>query len=99
MARLGIKVNLEKSCLTPSQNTTYIGLALDTVAMTARPSPRRVDDILRLLRNFKRGRSLPYVEFLRLLGTLTSVAAVVPLGLLSLRPLQRWLNSFRLDAE
>lgn len=42
---------------------------------------------------------MPYATFLNLLGKLTSVSAVVPLGLLSLRPLQRWLNSFHLDAK
>ncbi|CAJ1073176.1 uncharacterized protein LOC121624267 [Xyrichtys novacula] len=67
--------------------------------MKACPSPCRVDDILDLLLLFRGGRRLPLLTFLRLLGKLTSVAAVVPLGLLSLRPLQRWLNSFHLDAK
>ncbi|CAL8395499.1 unnamed protein product [Boreogadus saida] len=56
--------------------------------MKACPSPQRVDDILRLLLLFREGRLLRYVEFLRLLGT--AAATVVPLGLLSLRPLQRF---------
>lgn len=98
-ARLGLKVNVEKSCLIPSQVTTFIGLALHTTSMSACPSPRRVDDILGFLPLFRRGRQLSLVTFLRLLGKLTSVAAVVPLGLLRLRPLQRWLNGFHLDAE
>ncbi|CAJ1069780.1 LOW QUALITY PROTEIN: uncharacterized protein LOC114481864 [Xyrichtys novacula] len=62
-------------------------------------SPRRVDDMLNLLLLFRGGRRLPLLTFLRLLGKLTSVAAVVPLGLLSLQPLQRWLNSFHLDTK
>ena len=99
VSRLGLKVNLEKSCLNPLQTTTFIGLALNSRSMTARPSPRRVDDILRLLPIFRRGRCLRYLSFLSLLGKLTSIAAVVPLGLLRLRPLQRWLNGFHLDAE
>ena len=99
VSRLGLKVNIKKSCLNPSQDTTFIGLALHTRSMSARPSPRRVDDILKLLPIFRRGRHLSYLSFLRLLGTLTSVAAVVPLGLLLLRPLQRWLNGHHLDAE
>lgn len=36
---------------------------------------------------------------LHLMGKLTSISAVVPLGQLSLRTLQRWLNGFRLDAK
>ena len=99
MARLGLKVNMAKSCLVPSQATTFIGVALQSVTMTARPSTHRVDDILHLLGLFQEGRRLTYVTFLRLLGKLTSISAVVPLGLLSLRPLQRWLNGFHLDAK
>ena len=38
-------------------------------------------------------------SFLSLLGKLTAAASVIPLGLLSLRPPQRWLLSFRLDAR
>ena len=97
--RLGLKVNIEKSCLVPSQTTTFLGLALDSGTMTARPSPRRVDDILGHLSAFQRGRQLPLLRFLSLVGKLVSVTAVVPLGLLTLRPLQRWVNSLHLDAE
>lgn len=99
MAHLGLKVNLEKSCLTPSRATTFIGVSLDTTTMLARPSPSRVHDILLLLMQFRLGRLLPYVTYLRLLGKLTSIWQVVPLGLLTLRPFQRWLNHFRLDAK
>ncbi|XP_057685683.1 uncharacterized protein LOC130911993 [Corythoichthys intestinalis] len=94
--RLGIRV---KSCLVPSQQATFLGVSLDSVAMLARPSSRRVEAALRLLSHFSVGQVRPYLTFLRLLGVLTSLTAVVPLGLLFLRPLQRWLNGFRLDAR
>ncbi|CAL8387529.1 unnamed protein product [Boreogadus saida] len=45
------------------------------------------------------GRSLLFIQFLQLLGKLAAASAVVPLGLLSLRPLQMWLNSLHLDAK
>ena len=99
VARLGLRVNLTKSCLVPSQSTVFLAVSLDAVAMKACPSPQRVDDILRLLLLFREGRLLRYVEFLRLLGKLTAAATVVSLGLLSLRPLQRWLHSFHLDVR
>lgn len=99
VAQLGLRVNFAKSCLNPSQRVTFIGVTLDTMAMRAQPSSQRVDDVLRLLPLFRWGRLLPYVMFLRLLGKLTSMTSVVPLGLLTLRPLQRWLNGFRLDAK
>ncbi|MEQ2191266.1 hypothetical protein XENOCAPTIV_025167, partial [Xenoophorus captivus] len=58
-----------------------------------------VADILQLFSQFRLVRWFPYITFLQLLGKLTSATRVVPLGLLLLRPLQRWLNSFRLDAK
>ncbi|CAL8255593.1 unnamed protein product [Boreogadus saida] len=48
---------------------------------------------------FGAGRSLLFIQFLQLLGKLAAASAVVPLGLLSLRPLQMWLNSLPLDAK
>ncbi|CAL8348651.1 unnamed protein product [Boreogadus saida] len=44
------------------------------------------------------GRRLIFIQFLQLSGKLAAASAVVPLGLLSLRPLQMWLNSLHLDA-
>ena len=99
VAQLGLRVNFQKSCLVPSQSTLFLGMTLDAITMKACPSPRRVDDILRLLLLFREDRCLRYVLYMRLLGKLTAAATVVPLGLLSLRPLQRWLNSFHLDAR
>ena len=99
VARLGLTVNQTKSCLDPSQRVTYLGLVLDSVAMKAYLSPRRVNDILRLLPLFRAGRRLLFILFLQLLGKLAAASAVVPLGLLSLRPLQMWLNSLHLDAK
>ena len=97
-ARL-LSVNWGKSCLDPSQRVTYLGMVLDSVAMRACLSPRRVHDILCLLPLFRAGRRLLFVQFLQLLGKLTAASAVVPLGLLSLRPLQMWMNSLHLDAK
>ncbi|KAI9518042.1 hypothetical protein NQZ68_041634 [Dissostichus eleginoides] len=43
------------------------------------------------------GKMVPYIQFLRPLGRLTAASAVGPLGPLSLRPMQMWLNSLHLD--
>lgn len=99
VAQLGLRVNFRKSRLVPSQSTIFLGMTLDAFAMKACPSSQWVDDILRLLPLFRGGRRLRYDECLRLLGKLTAATTMVPLGLLSLRLLQRWLNSFHLDAK
>ena len=59
VATLGLTVNSGKSCLVPSQQVAYLGLVLDSVAMSACLSPRRVSDILQLLPRFRSGRRLP----------------------------------------
>ncbi|XP_014834349.1 PREDICTED: uncharacterized protein LOC106912030, partial [Poecilia mexicana] len=94
---LGLRVNWQKSNLVPSQQVTFLGVTMDSLTMTARPSPQRVEGILEMLPSFLPGCVPPFVAYLRLLGKLTAAATVVPLGLLSLRPLQMWLNSLRLD--
>ena len=78
VAHLGLRMNLTKSCLVPSQSTVFLGVSLDAVAMKACPSPRRVDDVLRLLLLLREGRQLRSVELLRLLGKLSAAANVVP---------------------
>ena len=98
-ARLGLTVNLLKSLLDPSQQVTYLGMVLDSDAMRASLSLWRVNDILLHLPLFECGRMVPFIQFLRLLGKLTAASTVVPLGLLSLRPLQMWLNSLHLDPK
>lgn len=95
--RLGLRVNLDKSNLAPAQRTVFLGVSLNTISMKACPSPQRVGGIVTMLSAFRRGRALPFVLYLRLLGMLTAASGVVPLGLLWLRPMQMWLNSLHLD--
>jgi hypothetical protein len=78
VAHLGLRMNLTKSCLVPSQSTVFLGVSLDAVAMKACPSPQRVDNVLRLLLLLREGRQLRSVELLRLLGKLSAAANVVP---------------------
>ena len=99
VSALGLRVNLEKSDMEPRQLVDFIGVTLDSVGMQATPSVRRVEDILRLLDKFHLHAMKPYVAFQRMLGKLTSVSAVVPLGLLQLRPLQIWMNALGLDPK
>ena len=98
-ASLGLRVNLAKSDLQPRQTTDFIGITLNSVTMLARPTSQRVDDILHLMQKFQLGSRHPLVEFMRLLGKLTSISMVVPLGLLRLRPAQRWINGLGLHAS
>jgi len=48
VARLGLKVNMERSCRNPSQSLTFIGVALDTVTQPAKTvfSPPLLVDVM-----------------------------------------------------
>ena len=61
VARLGLTVNFVKSRLDPSQRVTYLGMVLDSDAMRAYLSPRRVTDILLCLPLFGYGRMVPFI--------------------------------------
>ncbi len=89
---LGLQVNWEKSKLSPTQRISFLGMELDLVNLTARLSKERAQSMLRCLESFQRKRGVPLKHFQRLLGHMASSAAVTPLGLLHMRPLQRWLH-------
>ncbi len=68
-------------------------LELDSVSMTARLTKGRAQAVLNWLSSFRGRNVVPLKQFQRLLGHMASAAAVTPLGLLHMRPLQHWLHS------
>lgn len=93
---LGFTINWTKSSLTPSQSVEFIGMNLDSRQMLASLTPTRQRAIRGTLALVRRGRHLPHLTLLRLAGLLAAATSVVRLGLLHLRPFQRWLQSKRL---
>ncbi len=53
----------------------------------------RAQAVLNCLSSFRGRNVVPLKQFQRLLGHMASTAAVTPLGLLHMRPLQHWLHS------
>ena len=96
---LGFRVNLKKSNLEPRQRASFLGMCVDSVAMRVSLSKERALRILEVLGHFRLGRRVQLLLVQRLLGSIASATAVIPLGLLKARPLQRWLNSFHLDPK
>ncbi len=90
LSQLGL---LEKSKLSPVQRISFLGVELDSVSMTARLMDKRAQAVLNYLSSFRGRNVVPLKQFQRLLGHMASVAAVTPLGLLHIRPLQHWLHS------
>ncbi len=72
------------------QRISFLGMELDSVNLTAHLSVDHAQSMLNCLESFQRKRAVPLKHFQRLLGHMA--AAVTPLGLLHMRPLQRWLH-------
>ncbi len=90
LSQLGLQVNWEKSKLSPVQRISFLGMELDSVSQTARLMQERAQSVLNCLNTFKNRTAAPLKQFQRLLGHMA--AAVTPLGLLHMRPLQHWLH-------
>ncbi len=92
LSQLGLQVNWEKSKLSPVQRISFLGMELDSVSQTASLTQERAQSVLNCLNTFKNRTAAPLKQFQRLLGHMAAAAAVTPLGLLHMRPLQHWLH-------
>lgn len=97
--QLGLTVNYAKSSLIPSQQVTFIGIVLNSLTMSATPSPQRVDDVVRLVSQVRQRQRLSFGLLLQLMGKMTAMSSVIPLGLLYLRPIQIWINNLHLNPK
>ncbi|KAI2645254.1 Gag-Pro-Pol polyprotein [Labeo rohita] len=68
LARLGLRVNWEKSKLSPVQSISFLCVELDSVTMTARLSSDHAQSMLNCLNSFKHKTAVPLKLFQRLLG-------------------------------
>ncbi len=92
LERLGLRVNFAKSALSPSQRVSFMGTVLDSAHMRAVIAPERALAIQKLAATFKSGTARPLKAFQRMLGLMAAASPVLQLGLLRMRPLQRWLK-------
>ncbi|KAI2643070.1 enzymatic polyprotein [Labeo rohita] len=92
LSHLGLRVNREKSKLFPVQRISFLGMELDSVNMTACLTNELMQSVLNCLKLFRHKTAVPLKTFQRLLGHMAATAAVTPLGLPHMRPLQRWLH-------
>ncbi|KAL0183722.1 hypothetical protein M9458_019418, partial [Cirrhinus mrigala] len=92
LSHLGLRVNREKSKLSPVQRISFLGMELDSINMTACLTNERTQSVLNCLKSFRHKTAVPLKSFQRLLGHMAAAATVTPLGLLHMRPLQRWLH-------
>ncbi|TRY93130.1 hypothetical protein DNTS_016476 [Danionella cerebrum] len=91
--RLGLKVNWEKSHLTPVRVISFLGMELNSESMLARLSVERTRALLTALFAVSSRPVVRLKLIQRLLGHMSAAAPVIRLGLLRMRPLQQWLLS------
>ena len=89
---LGIQVNLTKSSLVPTQSLVYLGMEIRSLPFIARPTPVRVNNLLRLIEEFLSTPSPPALLWRRLLGHLSSLTLLVSGGMIRMRLLQLCLK-------
>ncbi len=78
LSQLGLRVNWEKSKLSPVQRISFLDVELDSVSMTARLTEERAQAVLNCLSSFRGRNVVPLKQFQRLLGHMASAAAVTP---------------------
>ncbi len=96
LSQLGLRVNWEKSKLLPMQRISFLsmefGFGQFEFEFDSRLTQERAQSVLNCLNTFKNRTAAPLKQFQRLLGHMAAAAAVTPLGLLHMRPLQHWLH-------
>ena len=93
LQQLGLSLNVEKSQLNPSQQIIFLGVSLDSVTMLAGLSDQRIVNLYQCLSHFSGQSSVRSHDCQRLLGLMAAASQVVRLGLLHMRPIQRWYLS------
>ncbi|KAF4100710.1 hypothetical protein G5714_018906 [Onychostoma macrolepis] len=83
-------MNTKKSVLTPSQQTVFLGVHLDSVQMHGRLAPTRISRLNACLDRFKLYHHVSVSTCRRLLGLMAAASPVLPLGLLHMRPFLWW---------
>ncbi len=79
-------------CPEPSRlDDWFLGVAR-AGSQSARLTEERAQSVLNCLNTFRGRTAVPLKLFQRLLGHMAAAAAVIPLGLLHMRPLQHWFH-------
>ena len=86
---LGFILNSEKSDLTPSQEFVYLGMKFNTLDWTVSPSPQRISRLEDTLNRLLSLQIAPVRLVASLLGSMESMATLIPLGRLHKRNVQR----------
>ena len=91
---LGFLISWKKSEIIPSQNFIFLGEQFRTNLGLVHPPEEKIVKVLQLVTCLCQEVSVPARQFLQLLGFLNSLADIVHLGRLHIRPIQWYLADF-----
>ena len=90
---MGFNIHPGKSDLSPSQQFVYLGMVVDTESFTVRPTERRLQDLTTSIKQLLSDGVASRRQLSSLLGTMESMASLLPLARVYKRPLQRAVAS------
>jgi hypothetical protein len=97
ISALGLRLNIQKIHLVPTQTVTFVGIWIDLSLMRAHLTKKRVQKIVAHLNPFV--QKVTVLQCQRLLGLLFAASLLTQFGLLHLRPMQRWFNAQGLNPK
>ena len=96
---LGFNIHPDKSELAPSQVFVYLGMVVDTVRFTVRPTDKRILELSNTINKLLNEGVASRRQLMSLLGAMESVSQLLPLARVYKRPLQRAMSRrFKHDA-
>ena len=99
LTSLGFILNYEKSSLVPSQQTTFLGVVLDSTTLWARLTPERIQRFLACVAAFQAGAHVPYKFCEKVSGFMASAIHLIRLGRYYMRPFQKWMRALRIPSS
>lgn len=91
LKNLGLIINLEKSCMIPTQTLNYLGAVIHLKEGLVFPSEERFQNICQMIHMMLNLDSVEALAMLRLLGLMASCIDLVPWARLHMRPIQLYL--------
>ena len=89
---LGLRINLEKSELTPTRDFIFVGYQYRTQINRVYPTQKRIEQIQQKVTVFLNAQALPARQWLSITGLLTATEKLVPMGRTHMRDLQYCLK-------
>ncbi|MEL7079321.1 MAG: reverse transcriptase domain-containing protein [Cyanobacteria bacterium J06582_2] len=92
--RLGFLVNKKKSSLDPSQETTYLGMIINSAQFWVKPTQNRIERFSQVAQDFTIKQEQTARQWQVILGHMSSLEKLIPYSRLRMRTLQWQLNQF-----